>query len=544
MTTSRAMHGETVELTPGVVLLHDVVAELPAWARNAGAVARDLAAEGIAGAECVIIISGSRDPLPVARRVHREDADVQVVVIVTSEEERRLVERAMRFAPGIGELWLATPQDIGDGIAQRASGVTRQRRKYRRTRERLERESSTASPQRTERALISDVYLADLLQMLPDPVFSLDAAGRILSANPAATQVLAARPSFVGARLADVLGESSRAAVHATLSAARERTASAGLTFVGADGHDGFGELVVGWVTGTEPALYVAVFHDLSERHREQQLLEDQAVELEQQSSALQQQTAELEQTNDVLTQQRSSLQHALETRSRFYASMSHELRTPINAVIGYSSLALDGLYGSLAEPLRDALSRSLRAANHLRELVDDVLDLAKIEAGRIELQWETVTIRGLTEDILDTVTPSAQLAHTEIALECIGAPQPIVTDPRRVRQILLNLLGNALKFGRGNPVVLRCEAMPHGAVISVVDTGEGIAYDDQARIFEEFVQLNVGTPLGTGLGLPISRGLAEVLGGTLTVRSVPGKGSTFVLMLPVDGKRQREMAG
>ena len=536
-----------------VVLLHGAGGEPPEWGRRAGArplpasleapdvregaPLRSASAEALAGAECVLIDADTLDALSAARRVHQADAEVQVVVVVGTEERRRALERAILFAPGLGEVWLASPTEVAGAIAERAAGVTRQRRKFRRTRERLERERLGASPQRTERALISDAYLANLLQVLPDAVFSVDAAARVLSANPAAGRLLAAAGAgadAVGMPLGAALGVTDASAMTALLADAADRPSRAETTFRRPDGTAGHGELLVTRVAGSEPALFAVVLHDLTERHRTQQQLEDQTVELEHQSSMLQDQTLELEQANAELLDQRAALESALAARSRFYATMSHELRTPINAVIGYTGLALEGLYGPLAADLREALTRSQRAASHLHELVDDVLDLAKIEAGRIEVAREPVDVAALAEDILLSVRPNAEASGTPVALECPGdASAPLLTDPRRVRQILLNLLGNALKFGAGRPVTLRCAPTPIGVTFSVIDHGPGIHEADQQRVFEEFVQIGPRGPRGTGLGLPISRRLAELLGGSLTLDSAPGRGSTFTLTLP-----------
>lgn len=530
----------------GVVLLHGA-GEPPEWCERAGARAFTLAAGrgdthecaeavgAVAGAECVLIDAHTLDALPTARRVHQVDAEVQVIAVVDTEERRRALERAMLFASGVGEVWLASSGEVVGGLAERAVGVTRQRRKFRRTRERLERDGVTQSPQRTERALISDAYLANLLQVLPDPVFSVDAAGRILSATPAAARLLnIAGSDLVGAPLVQALRTSDAPTLKTLLTTATQSPRSAEVTFQRGDGDAGYGELIVTHVAGSEPAFSAVVLHDMTERHLAQQQLEDQALELEHQSSVVQEQAMELEQTNDELLRQRTDLETALATRSRFYASMNHELRTPINAVIGYTALALEGIYGPLADPLRDALTRSQRAAKHLQELVDDVLDLAKIEAGRIDLLTETVDVAVLAEDVLITVRPAAEANGTAVLLDCRGdVSVPVVTDARRVRQILLNLLGNAVKFGAGRPVSLRCEAIPGAITISVVDQGPGIPESEQQRIFEEFVQLDPERHRGTGLGLPISRRLAEMLGGTLTVASVQDQGSTFALTLP-----------
>jgi PAS domain S-box-containing protein len=485
-------------------------------------------ARALGEAESVLIDAASLDALLIARRVHQTDADVQVVAVADTEERRRALASGLLFAPGIGELWIASPADVAGAIAERAAGVTRQRRKFRRTRERMEHEHSTSSPQRSQRALISDAYLADLLEILPDPVFSVSAGGRILSANRAAGRLAdGAGASLVGLHLAAVLGTDDSQALTALLTAASHESRSTEVTFRQADGSTGRGELLVTRVAGSDRALFAVVLHDLTEHYTAQQQLEDQANELEEQA-------AELEHVNDELLRQRADLESALSSRSRFYAAMNHELRTPINAIIGYIELALEGVYGPISQRLGDALTRSQRAASHLHELVDDVLDLAKIEAGRIELAKEEVDVAALAEDILLSVQPSAGEYGTSVILECDDdLPARTLTDPRRVRQILLNLLSNALKFSAGLPVTLRCSAIAGGVAISVTDRGLGIPEGEQQRIFEEFVQLHPGKHRGTGLGLAISRRLADLLGGTLSVTSAPGSGSTFTLTLP-----------
>jgi signal transduction histidine kinase len=213
---------------------------------------------------------------------------------------------------------------------------------------------------------------------------------------------------------------------------------------------------------------------------------------------------------------------------------MSHELRTPINAVIGYSTLMLDNIYGPLNAKQKEGLQRTLKAARHLLELVNDVLDLSKIEAGKIELSLQPVMFPSLIEDLFVTVRPLADEYGSTLSLDMEGDSFNIVSDPRRVRQILLNLLSNAIKFGEGKPIRVACKQNDdRGVQIEVVDQGVGIAPDDMARIFEEFVQVSESKQPGTGLGLPISKRLAHLLDGSLTVCSTPGEGSTFRLTLP-----------
>jgi two-component system, sensor histidine kinase len=290
----------------------------------------------------------------------------------------------------------------------------------------------------------------------------------------------------------------------------------------------------------------VAVFVDLFLKQREIQRQADllresqkRELELEHRTSLLEAEArsaAKLSQMNEELHRRQLALEQAMGARNRFYASMSHELRTPINAVIGYSTLMLDNIYGPLNAKQKEGLQRTLKAARHLLELVNDVLDLSKIEAGKIELSLQPVMFPALIEDLFVTVRPLADEYGSTLSLEtqAEGESFTVVSDPRRVRQILLNLLSNAIKFGEGKPIRVVCrQTESKGVDVEVIDQGVGIAQDDTGRIFEEFVQVSESKQPGTGLGLPISRRLAQLLDGSLTVYSVPGQGSSFRLSLP-----------
>jgi len=246
---------------------------------------------------------------------------------------------------------------------------------------------------------------------------------------------------------------------------------------------------------------------------------------------------AELRALNQKLSERQRELERAISARSRFYANMSHELRTPINAILGYSSLMLDEIYGPMPPQQREGVERTLRAARHLLELVNDVLDLSKIEAGKIELQIDQLHVPAVIEDLFATVKPLTAEYGSTLTLECQAPPTTITTDPRRVRQILLNLLSNAVKFGDGKPIrVVYRRTDDGGVAVDVIDHGRGIAAPDQIKIFDEFVQLEQEKRTdGTGLGLPISLRLAELLEGELTVESSPDAGSTFTLRLPAE---------
>jgi len=285
---------------------------------------------------------------------------------------------------------------------------------------------------------------------------------------------------------------------------------------------------------------YTLIVRDVSERKRAEEALREQATSLTQ--SAM-----ELKALNEELNRRQLDLERAMTARSRFYASMSHELRTPINAVLGYSTLLLERIYGPLNDKQVEGIERTQKAARHLLELVNDVLDLSKIEAGKIDLRLQPVEFPSLIEDLFVTVKPLADEHHSQLTLECDEKnPLKVVSDPRRVRQILLNLLSNAIKFGQGKPITVACRRTePGGVSISVADQGPGISAEDQERIFLEFVQLGK-TQLqdGTGLGLPISRRLAQLLRGSLTVDSTIGQGSKFVLELPANADARELRSG
>jgi signal transduction histidine kinase len=260
-----------------------------------------------------------------------------------------------------------------------------------------------------------------------------------------------------------------------------------------------------------------------------------------------------------------SELLRANRVKSEFLANVSHELRTPLNAIVGFVELLRDGVYGELNTRQAGPVERIASSASHLRQLVDQILDLAKMAAGRLDVQWEVLELKAFVLDLTSEI--EALLAERGLALSIsISASLPRVrTDPMHLRQIVLNLLGNALKFTPTGGIAVRArlvdmatESLPGGApppptgtptagnwvALEVADTGVGIARSDHERIFEEFEQVNAGPRTdsmqrGTGLGLPISRRLARLLGGELTVASEPGKGSTFTIWIPVVGQQR-----
>jgi signal transduction histidine kinase len=259
-----------------------------------------------------------------------------------------------------------------------------------------------------------------------------------------------------------------------------------------------------------------------------------------------------------------SELLRANRVKSEFLANVSHELRTPLNAIVGFVELLRDGVYGELNNRQSGPVERIASSANHLRQLVDQILDLAKMAAGRLDVQWEVIELKSFVLDLTSEI--EALLAERGLTLSIsVSTSLPRVrTDPMHLRQIMLNLLGNALKFTPTGGIAVRARLVElpgdagvesgtttskvpqSGSWVSleVADTGVGIGRSDQERIFEEFEQVNAGPRTdsmqrGTGLGLPISRRLARLLGGELTVVSEPSKGSTFTVWLPLTGQQK-----
>jgi signal transduction histidine kinase len=243
---------------------------------------------------------------------------------------------------------------------------------------------------------------------------------------------------------------------------------------------------------------------------------------------------AQTRQQARALEEQAAALEKAMTERSRFFASMSHELRTPLNAILGYGELLQEGVYGTLSPTQGATLDRVVRSARHLLELVNDVLDISKMEAGKLEMFPEPTELALLLREVAGTVELQAREKNLELEIRA-GEPVHVVTDPGRVRQIVLNLLSNAVKFTDAGSVRVMVSSVGRWAEVRVEDTGPGIAPLDHERVFQEFEQTG-GTAgrSGTGLGLPISRRLAGLLGGSLTLQSTPGHGSAFTLRLPL----------
>jgi len=234
----------------------------------------------------------------------------------------------------------------------------------------------------------------------------------------------------------------------------------------------------------------------------------------------------------------RDAADAANRAKSSFLAAMSHELRTPLNAVIGFSELLEQEIFGSLNDKQRTYVGNVLVSGRHLLQLVNDVLDISKVEAGRMDLVYERTPIASIVDVVRGVIGGLAlkRGIRLEVALPP-GLPDVFI-DPGRIKQVLYNLISNAIKFTpKGGVVRLTARADARSLTVSVSDTGIGIARADLPRLFREFEQLaqpNGTRPEGTGLGLALSRRLVELHGGRVEVESELGRGSTFSVHLPL----------
>jgi signal transduction histidine kinase len=235
-------------------------------------------------------------------------------------------------------------------------------------------------------------------------------------------------------------------------------------------------------------------------------------------------------------------LEIASQHKSQFLANMSHELRTPLNAILGYTELILDNIYGETPDNMREVLERLQANGKHLLGLINDVLDLSKIEAGQLTLDLADYSL----EDVVHTVVVAVEslAAGKKLSLTTVvGLNLPVGHgDGRRLAQVLLNLVGNAIKFTDKGEVAIKATMSDSSFTVAVRDTGPGISPLDQGKIFEEFQQAdNAATKRkgGTGLGLSIAKRIIGMHGGRIWVESDVGKGSTFAFTIPVKVERQ-----
>jgi signal transduction histidine kinase len=288
----------------------------------------------------------------------------------------------------------------------------------------------------------------------------------------------------------------------------------------------------------------VTILHDRTEELERARLYEQLKRASDELEQKVREATAELVRQNELLRRSHIEIEQASALKSQFLANMSHEFRTPLNAIMGYTSMLLKGVAGELTPPQRRQMARVDSNAHHLLSIINDILDISRIEAGKMPLTLGEFDLPGLVTEVAAEVEPLIARSRLTVSSVLDQDLPVMVSDRQKVKQIMINLLTNALKFTpEGSVRVLASHAEERGEVtIAVEDTGIGIAEEDLEKVFEDFRQAD-NSPTreygGAGLGLAICRRLAGMLDGQLTVNSKLGSGSTFTLVLPLVAREQ-----
>jgi PAS domain S-box-containing protein len=288
----------------------------------------------------------------------------------------------------------------------------------------------------------------------------------------------------------------------------------------------------------------VTILHDLTEAMEKARLFQQLEQAYAEVERKVEEATTELAEQNELLRRQHIALEQASALKSQFLANMSHEFRTPLNAILGYTHMLLNGVTGQVTDPQRKSLSRIDSNSRHLLALINDILDITRIEAGRMPLNVTTFAIPELVDEVMAELEPIIKRSNLTVRPAMPRSLPQLRSDRQKVKQIVLNLLSNALKFTPAGAVTVAAEhdTKTRHILIKVVDTGVGIPLDDQKKVFEDFRQLDSSPARGyggTGLGLSICRRLAQMLGGTIDLESTPGSGSTFTLRVPARMRRR-----
>jgi signal transduction histidine kinase len=288
----------------------------------------------------------------------------------------------------------------------------------------------------------------------------------------------------------------------------------------------------------------VTILHDLTEALEKARLYEQLERGAAQLERKVQEATGELAEQNELLRRQHIALEQASALKSQFLANMSHEFRTPLNAILGYTHMLLNGVTGPISEHQRKSLTRIDSNSRHLLALINDILDITRIEAGRMPLNLTTFEVHELVSEVRAELEPIIKRSSLKVIAKMSRNLKGVKSDRQKVKQVVLNLLSNALKFTPAGSVTISAsyDQSKRWVAISVQDTGVGIPIEDQSKVFEDFRQLDTSPARGyggTGLGLSICRRLAQMLGGSIELVSTVNRGSTFTLKLPTRLRRR-----
>ncbi len=366
---------------------------------------------------------------------------------------------------------------------------------------------------------------------LPFPVLGIDENGTIHESNGALERELGLSGTLQNHSIAESLAPGSESAVETILGDAAYQSPVVQLSFAGSNGSPRTFHVTVDgatrWLVG-QP----------SELDAQREALERANERAEAQTDEYARISQELLTANEQLAQRARALIEARDAKARFLATMSHELRTPLNAVLGYAGLLRDGVYGSVSEQQERAVQAIVRRAKDLQLLIDDVLDLSKIESGRAELRVDEFDPSAVLAEVKEAIGSFARDKNLRVTVRT-KMQRRVRLDRAKYRQVVLNLASNAVKFTpEGGEVELSVEEGPHDTMLTHVhDTGIGIAPENLNVIFDEFQQVESGTTRrfpGIGLGLAIVKRTVELLGGTVSVTSEPGRGASFSMSFPI----------
>ncbi|HWP85200.1 MAG TPA: response regulator [Terriglobia bacterium] len=397
---------------------------------------------------------------------------------------------------------------------------------------------------RAEEALkASEALFRTLLEAAPDAILGVDQQGKIVFANAAAEALFQYPVQELLGQPVELLVPHNQREAHARARQEyyrnphlRSRPMARALELAGLrkDGTRFPAEISLSPMSSAKGALTIAIVSDISERKAVEEEIRRLNAELERRVES---RTRELEAANRELELRNREVERANQLKGRFLASMSHELRTPLNAILGFSSLLKEQMAGPLNEKQARFVEHIHHGGQHLLQLINDILDLSKIEAGRMQLHPELCVVARLLPEVLSVIQPLAIAKKIRVE-NILPDDVTVYADPIRFKQILYNLLSNAVKFTpEGGEVSIAAAIVDETVRLEVRDTGIGIAPDDLGHIFEEFRQVGTSTTgirEGTGLGLAITKRLVEQQGGKIWVDSKPGKGSRFFFTLPL----------